>query len=150
MTKTKKFDEFTIDFSVWVPEVESFRTVFHRGRAFRISEDDTGPPLLLFPIGVMADAIARQTPVVARWERHGLWPKPMWAVDDLRCPRWYSSSQILMAHQEHWKLAKGDYGFSHSRHFPLAEFFRVINERFYRVDAEARGIVQPTATRSDV
>lgn len=121
----------TIEFEVWHPDLKKAVKVTREGRLF----DVAGRDVLLFPIGVMCEAIGRDPKTLRRWERERIWPKPMWKPPDGRCTRWYSSHQVMLAFNAHKKHSKGHWGFSHSPHFDLSAFLSEVAATFYTVDA---------------
>lgn len=105
-----------------------------KGKTYRVG----GALVVLFPVGVMAAAVARDPKTLRRWETEIGWPVPQWNVPDKRCKRWYSEKQVLAAHEIYWGLSRdGDRGFSHSPHFPLQQFVTNVRRVFYTVDADA-------------
>jgi len=123
-----------ITFKVWNsrPPTIGFHDATFKGRVYVVH----GAELVLFPISVMAAALGRDRETIVGWEQDGRWPKSKWVVPDKRCKRWYTRAQILSVFEIHWELCKGDYGLSHSRHFPLPEFFKRVKAIFHKVDAE--------------
>lgn len=121
-----------IEFQYWMRPMRQMVLVRFEGRVYQIH----GERIVLYPINVMAAALWRDREAIVRWEQEGKWPKPKWKLDDKRTKRWYSKAQILEAHRIHWQLCEGDYGYSHSRHFDLEEFFKRVKATFHRVDGE--------------
>lgn len=121
-----------IEFEKFSEDVGRVVTVRRQGRLFNVG----GVNVSLFPVSVLAEAIQRDVKTIRRWERAKKWPKSMWGVPDGRCKRWYSANQIMAFHQEHKRLSKGDWGFSHSPYFPLADFLKFVQEKFRTVDEE--------------
>lgn len=122
-----------IEFQLYVADSGRVIHVRREGRLFIVA----GVDISLFPIGILCEAIGRDVQTIRRWERAGLWPKPQWKVPDKRCKRWYSGNQITKIHEIYWDLSKGDYGYSHSPHFPLTKFFNQVRNIFYKADLEA-------------
>lgn len=124
----------TITFEVWSRDQKKLIKVKREGKLFDLS----GRDLLLFPVGVMCEAIGRDVVTLRRWERQKIWPLPQWLPkgSDPRCKRWYSAAQILMAHEQYKHFSKGSYGLSHSRHFNLNGFLSAVAKEFYVIDAQ--------------
>lgn len=119
-----------IEFPLWNDDLQRAINVRRRGRLFRVA----GVDVALFPISVMAEAIGRNVKTLRRWEREKTWPTSMWKVPDKRCKRWYSAKQIEFVQKKHEELSKGDWGFSHSPHFPLVKFLGDVRTGFYKCD----------------
>jgi hypothetical protein len=127
--------EDTIEFLVRNRDTGRDIKVKRRGHVYRVG----GVDIVLFPIGVLATAIARDVKTIRRWEKEDGWPAGQWSVPNKKhCKRWYSARQILAIHEVYWRISRqGDRGFSHSPHFPLAQFIQEVRAFFYKVDAQA-------------
>jgi len=124
----------TITFEVWNQDLSRAIKVTREGKLV----DLEGHDLLLFPIGVMCEAIGRDPKTIRRWEKEKVWPKPQWKLaGEKRCSRWYSARQVMLAHEAYKKLCDLRRGYSHSRHFDLPAFLREVASAFYKVDAQA-------------
>lgn len=124
--------EEAITFKVWVRSANRFvDATYTTGRVFDVG----GVRVVVFPISVMAEAVGRDRETLVKWEKEKRWPSTRWKVPDKRTKRWYSKEQILAAHRIHWKLCGGDYGVSHSRHFNFFEFFKLVRQCWFTVDA---------------
>ncbi len=121
----------SISFFVSHPDLKESLKVTRKGRIFSVA----GKDLVLFPFGVLCEAISREIKTVRRWEKSGKFPKPQWVVPNSKA-RWYSFHQIKAVYDIHHKLSKGSHGFSHSKHFPLEEFFAEVKKCFYLVDSQ--------------
>jgi hypothetical protein len=72
-----------------------FRRVTRYGRNFMVGET----VLELFPVGLMAEAIDREPKTLVKWEKLGLFPKPVYEIEgNLHFGnRWYSAAQLANA-----------------------------------------------------
>lgn len=82
----------SITFDVWDADMRQWKPVTRNGKKYRL---DTDVDIDLFPIRVLAEAIGRTPQTIVIWEREGLFPGPVYNVQNHRCKRWYSRGQIL-------------------------------------------------------
>lgn len=100
------------------------RRVRRKGQEFMVG----GERLELFTIKTMAEVMDRTTICLLRWERAGLFPKPLFSVTGhKKTKRWYSAIQLVNCHRVAWYK----YRFSKGRFFDLKQFSADIREVFY-------------------
>lgn len=120
-----------ITFKTYDKDLRRWREVTRKGHVFTIGAQD----VVLFPIGVLSEALQLHAQTLRKWQRQERFPAPLFVVSD-RSRRLYSREQILALHKLRMEMCSTPFQLSRSRWFALDEFLKRAGKLFYSVHGQ--------------
>jgi len=118
------FNVWNSHFKKWVPE--TFKA--------RIFEMPDGTTVRLFKTGVLAAALGRTPATIARWEKQGLLPEPIYVINDptknTTSRRLYSEAQIRMVQRHAREILGNDPNTTVNQRVDHETFFSLVRKEW--------------------
>ena len=111
--------------------------------------DINGEQFEVYRIGALAMALGKNSRTVEKWERDGLFPKPVFQMivrkGDGHCKRWYTRGQILNLHKV-WTL----FPIARGRGSTKNRFFSTAQKVFYKLNEVSITVEQKSDVRQNI